>query len=266
MTKIKPQLSVEDKYKLYEKSVQCPEADVEFLNEEFENLTGRKAKTLREDFGGTGLLSCLWTKQSPEHSAWAIDLDQEPINYGKGKHYSKLTETDQKRMQYILGNVLDDYDFKADITVAFNFSYYIFKKRNELLNYFKKVRQGVKDDGVFLLDIFGGSNSYEPLVEETEHDKHSYYWDLEKFNPLTNEVLYYIHFKKKGKKYKRVFTYDWRMWSVQEIREILEDAGFSKVVTYWEGDGDDGEGDGKFYQSTDEENCESWVTYIAAQP
>ena len=34
---------------------------------------------------------------------------------------SDLNEEEQTRMQYIEGNVLDDYDFKSDITVAFNF-------------------------------------------------------------------------------------------------------------------------------------------------
>ena len=56
------------------------------------------------------------------------------------------------------------------------------------------------------------------------------------------------------------------MWSIAEIREILMDAGFSKVITYWEGEDEDGDGDGNFYMSDKEENCESWVTYIAAIP
>ena len=70
--------------------------------------------------------------------------------------------------------------------------------------------------------------------------------------------------KKDGEKYEKVFTYDWRMWSIPELREILADAGFSRTLAYWEGEGEDGEGDGEFYLSNNEENCESWVTYIAA--
>ena len=56
------------------------------------------------------------------------------------------------------------------------------------------------------------------------------------------------------------------MWSIPELREILEDAGFSRTVAYWEGEDDDGDGDGNFYISNKEDNCESWVTYIAAIP
>ena len=49
-----------------------------------------------------------------------------------------------------------------------------------------------------------------------------------------------------------------------EIREIMEEAGFSTVKTYWEGEEDDGSGDGNFFEATEVENCESWVTYLAA--
>ena len=113
------------------------------------------------------------------------------------------------------------------------------------------------------MDIFGGTECFRELEEETEFDKHSYFWDCDSYNPLTNEALYHIHFKKDGVKYKKAFTYDWRHWSVQEIKELMEDAGFSKVLTYWEGEDEDGDGDGVFTVSKKEENCESWVIYIA---
>ena len=255
------------KYELYEASVQNHEADIEFVNKQYKKLFKREPLTFREDFGGTAAMACDWVKQSPEHKSWAIDLDPEPIKYGVENHYSKLNEEEKTRMQYIEGNVLTDYDFKADVAVAFNFSYFIFKKRNDLVQYFKKVREGLGSEGVFFVDIFGGTEARQELEEETEHDTHTYFWDCEKYNPLTEEVLYYIHFKtKQGKTYKQAFTYDWRMWSVGEIRDCMTDAGFSKTITFWEGTEDDGTGDGEFYPCEVEENCESWVTYIAALP
>lgn len=259
-------LTVEEKYYLYENSVQCHDADIDFINEQFEAFSGRKPYVLREDFGGTGMLACNWTKQSTEHLSYAVDLDPEPIEYGKKTHYQTLNDEEKTRMHYVEGNVLDDYPFKSDVTVAFNFSYFIFKSRKQLVEYFKKVREGLKDDGVFFLDLFGGTDAYEESVEETEHDNFSYFWDCDKYNPITNECMYYIHFEKDGKRFDKVFSYDWRMWSIPELREILEDAGFSKTVAYWEGEDEDGDGDGNFYQSSTEDNCESWVTYIAALP
>jgi hypothetical protein len=54
------------------------------------------------------------------------------------------------------------------------------------------------------------------------------------------------------------------MWGIAELREIMEDAGFSKTIAFWEGEDGDGGGDGIFYETNKAENCESWVTYICA--
>jgi hypothetical protein len=259
-------LSVEKKYKLYEKAVQCHEADIDFIRDEFKKEFGRDAKILREDFGGTAAMAVDWVAQGKDYYAYGVNLDQEPQQYGLAHHYTRLDEDGKKRMQYVHGNVLDDFGFKSDITVAFNFSYFIFKNRPTLLNYFKKAYEGIKEDGAFFLDIFGGEDCRQELVEETDRGKFTYYWDCDSYNPITSEVLYYIHFKthKDGKMHKRVFTYDWRMWDLREIIDILEEAGFSQVHAYWEGDDDDGGGDGEFTRVTKAENCESWVTYLMA--
>ena len=77
-----------------------------------------------------------------------------------------------------------------------------------------------------------------------------------KFNPINNHCTFAIHFKRDGeKKRKEVFVYDWRMWTMSELRDILIEAGFSKTVAYWEGDDDEGGGNGEFYPSEEEENC-----------
>jgi hypothetical protein len=49
-----------------------------------------------------------------------------------------------------------------------------------------------------------------------------------------------------------------------EIRDILVEAGFSKTVVYGEGDEDKGNGNGVFTPAEDAENCDAWVSYIAA--
>ena len=256
-------LSTELKYQLYENSVQnCPE-DIEFINKEFERLRSRRPFSLEEDFSGTSALACLWGTQSAAHSSLAIDLDPEPHQYGKKHHHAPLTPEQKKRITFLQKNVLDPSDHKVDVVVAFNFSYFIFKKRKELLKYFQRVRSNLVDDGIFFVDLFGGSETRQILEEETEHDKHSYYWDCDFYNPLRNEVEYYIHFKVGKKKYSKVFSYDWRMWSPVEIVELMEEAGFSKVLTWWEEEGEDGEGNGHFLVSDREEQCESWIAYVA---
>lgn len=262
------ELSIEKKYELYEASVQNPTSDIQFINREYRNRYHRSPKVLREDFMGTGLLSCEWVKQNNETKAFGFDLDPEPIKFGKENHYIKLSEDQKSRVNYIMGNVLEPVEHKAHVACAFNFSYFIFKERKLLVEYFTKVREGLHTDGMFVLDLFGGLEARQPLVEETEHDDFSYFWDCEKYNPLTQECFYAIHFKDLNtqRKYENVFTYDWRLWSPKELREVLIDAGFSETKIYWEGEDEDGTGDGNFYETNFAENCESWVTYIIAFP
>ncbi len=259
-------LSTAEKYSYYEQSVQCVGADADFIRAEFKKEYGKEAKILREDFAGTGMLSCHWATLAKDHKSYAIDLDTEPLDYGKEHHLAELTKEQQKRVNYIKGNVLSSYDFTPDIVVAFNFSYFIFKRRQELLNYFTQVFKTLKGKGAYYIDLFGGSECFEPIEEETEHDDFSYYWDLAEVNAIKQEVLYYIHFGVGKKKYEKVFTYDWRMWGIQELVDILEEAGFTKVYTYWEGDDGEGAGNGVFTRSVKEDNCASWVTYIMACP
>ena len=82
----------------------------------------------------------------------------------------------------------------------------------------------------------------------------------------SNEGMFYIHYKLKGqKKMKNVFTYDWRLWMAPELRDLLLEAGFSKVHAYWEKTNAEGEGTGVFYEPDYVENQEIWWTYLAAE-
>lgn len=265
---MRKKLPITEKYKLYESSVQAHEADVEFIYDEYKKHFKKSPIILREDFGGTAIMATEWVKKNPKNIGFSIDLDKEPINYGMKNHFSGLSLNQQKRMHFIHGNVLSHYSFRPDIVVAFNFSYFTFKKREQLLYYFKKVRKTLGKKGAFFLDIFGGTECYQVLEEKTRFKGYTYYWDCQSFNPINNECLYYIHFKthKDGIKYKKVFKYDWRHWGLPEVREILMDAGFSKTKVFWEGDGENGEGNGEFKALEKEENCQSWISYIMAIP
>ena len=101
--------------------------------------------------------------------------------------------------------------------------------------------------------------------EETEHEDNnfSYFWDQENYDPITNHAMFHIHFRRHGEaKRKKVFSYDWRLWSIPELRDLLLEAGFSSVKVYWEGTDTEGEGDGEFTEAKVGEECESWIAYI----
>jgi ubiquinone/menaquinone biosynthesis C-methylase UbiE len=262
---MKSQLTLEQKYDYYERSVQNAQSEVLFMHDEFKRFYGRSPMVFREDFCGTGAISCEWVKQHKNCEAYGVDLDGEPIGMGKIRHFSALDRSQQKRMHYLQKNVLSVKTPAVDVVCAFNFSYFIFKNRKQMLQYFKAVRKSLKKQGVFFLDIFGGPESQKLVTDVKKLKNLTYYWECQHFNPFTHDCTFAIHFKDaKGKKHENVFTYNWRFWMMPEIRDLLLEAGFSKTVAYWEGDDEDGNGNGEFSPAEDPENCDAWVSYIAA--
>lgn len=255
-----------DKYDLYHRAVQSPETDVVFLKKVYRELRHKSATRLREDFCGTFSLSCEWVKLHPQHWAVGVDLDLEPLDYGSRVYRPRLTNRQSARLQVLNVNVLSPRLPKVDIVAAMNFSYFIFKSRAAMKAYFKNVFRTLRPQGIFVLDLFGGSLCYEANEEKTKIGNFFYYWDQKGFDPATNFAKFAIHFKIKGQaKIENVFTYDWRMWSIPELREILLEAGFKNVHLYWEGTNRNGGGDGKFKRVTEGESCESWIAYLAAE-
>lgn len=255
-----------DKYAYYKEAVQNPEGDVDFYLKTYRQIKKKKPISLREDFCGTFAISCAWVKLDKSFESHAVDLDKEPLEYGKKNYLSKLNPDQQQRLHVYNKNVLDKKLPSTDICVAVNFSYYLFKKRHELLMYFKNAYNHVNKDGIFIVDCFGGGQCQAAIEEETVHKNFSYYWDQTNYNPITNEAEFYIHFKLKGqKKMEKMFYYDWRMWTIPELREILVEAGFKKTTVYWEGTNSKGEGDGEFTPTEKGEECDSWIAYIVSE-
>lgn len=255
-----------DKYALYKKAVQSPDTDVEFLRKVYRELRKKEPRTLREDFCGTFALSCEWVKLSRKFEAVGVDLDPEPIEYGRANYLSKLREDQQKRVRLIEGDVLKTGLAPADIAIAMNFSYFVFKTRELMRAYFANVYKSLRPNGLFVVDLFGGSLCHDENEEKTSHGSFTYFWDQEGFDPVTNRAQFHIHFKLKGeKKQERVFSYDWRMWTIPELREIMAEAGFKRTHVYWEGTTKAGTGDGVFTRTEKGEACQSWIAYIAAE-
>lgn len=253
-----------DKYHYYAKAVQSCDNDVHFLRKIYRKMFKKDPQTLREDFCGTFWLCEEWVRLGKSYRAYGIDLDSEPVDYGKKRIQTSLKPEQRERLEIRLQNVLDSGLPSADIVVALNFSFYIFKQRQLLKKYFSQIFNSLKEDGMFVLDVFGGSESYEEHEEKTRHPGFVYFWDQKNYEPLTNEARFEIHFQIKGEKRRRrkVFSYDWRMWSIAELRDILQEAGFGNVVVYWEGTTKDGEGDNNFKPSLKGEECESWIAYL----
>jgi len=256
-----------DRHHLYQESVQCVEAEIDMVDQTYKELRGRHAVRLREDFCGTGNTSCEWVRRRRANTAVGFDLDPEVLAWGRRENIAKMSKQRQARVELLEQDVLTAGATDVDIIVAMNFSYLIFKTRAQLRDYFAAARRGLKDDGILMLDGYGGHESWRTIQEKTKLDGFTYHWEQRKFNPITFEALCHIHFKfPDGSKMKRAFTYDWRMWTLPEIRETLADAGFAKSTVYWEGtDEKTGEGNDIYTPTEEGEDDPSWIVYIVAE-
>jgi SAM-dependent methyltransferase len=255
-----------DIHELYEESVQNVETEVEFLQTTFRDLSGREAYLFREDFCGTASASCQWVRQGKNYQAIGVDIDPKVLDWGRRNRVARLASEDQARVSLIESDVQTVETPKVDILAAFNFSYWVFKVRAQMIAYMRRCYDALKDDGVLFMDMFGGPESFEETKEKTKYDGFTYIWDQAEFHPVTNHMQCYIHFKfPDGSKIKRAFSYSWRMYTAPELRDMLLEAGFRKATVYWEGEDEDGEGNGVFSPDPEGEADLAWIAYIVAE-
>ena len=280
-----------DKFDLYLRSVQEPLAEIDFFDRVYRKEFGKKALLLREDFCAAAAVCCEWVRTMKGRRAVGYDLDPVVLKWGTEHNLSKLTEEEQKRVALVKADVRDVSNEKADIIAAENFSFFIFKTRDALRDYFKAALNNLGPNGLLVTDMMGGgdcmkehnedvrkikiekdgiigipfSKGVKPPKNHREYDRitFKYIWEQDTFNPITHHGTYFIHFRfKNGSELSNAFRYDWRLWSVPEVRELMLEAGFSRADVYWEGPGEDGLGDGIFKRKEKVENDDVWIAYV----
>ncbi|KAI3408608.1 uncharacterized protein J3R85_020202, partial [Psidium guajava] len=119
-----------------------------------------------------------------------------------------------------------------DIVCAFNYSCCCLHKRKELVLYFKHVlgflsRRG----GIFVMDLYGGTSSEQKLRLQRRFANFKYVWEQAEFDIIERKTRISLHFhlQKPQKKLPHAFSYSWRLWSLPEIKDCLEEAGFQSV-------------------------------------
>ena len=261
-----------DKLWLYIWSVQCPEAEIDFVTDRFKKLTGRPLRRLREDFCGAAATSAYFVQQHKENVAIGVDLHKPTLSWGLKNLTKDFTPEQREQLILLNKNVLDagPQAQGADAILAMNFSYWIFQERETMLRYFRSVKQSLKPDGVLFMDIHGG---YETTKEQQEPRwikapdgrRFRYIWDQHKFNPVTSQTQCYIHFEfEKGPAMHKAFNYTWRVWTVREIRELLLEAGFKHATFYGENEDEKGKGNGIYTAKTSYDADASFIAYLSA--
>ena len=118
------------------------------------------------------------------------------------------------------------------------------------------------------MDIFGGTDSEELEVIEREIENNdqltpfTFEFERKSFNPVTRRSEYGIHFKHPdGTQLIDAFEYDFRMWTIPELRDVLSEAGFEQTFVFWEDPEEE-----NFYRLTeDEENTVHWNAFVVAK-
>jgi len=262
----KKQAASADKHLLYQASVQGVEFELDYVEKVFRQVRNRKPAVLREDFCGTALSACEWVKRSRRNHAVGIDLDADVLEWGRRNNLKGLGKATQ-RLSLLHADVLKVKVRDIDVCMAFNFSYWIFRERKILKRYFRNVHRSLVDDGVFFLDVFGGYEAYRTQKERRKLDGFTYVWDQAEYNPILNDMLCHIHFEfPDGSKMRKAFSYRWRLWGAQEIRDLLHEVGFRKTTVHVQAfDEETDEPLDEFYPTEVTEDYASWIGYIVAE-
>lgn len=256
-----------DKHDLYQRSVQLPEQEIRFAEKVFAAHTGRRPLHLREDFCGTALLCSRWVKGRKERTALGLDIDRPTLDWGRAHNLAAIGDA-AARVTLLEHDVLVPTRQKVEVIGAYNYSYQIFRERSTLLKYFRAAHRSLTPDGLFVLDALGGFDTTHPRIERRRVDGGwTYIWEQERFDAVDGGFLCHISFEfRDGTALRRAFTYDWRQYSLPELRDILLEAGFVGVDAYWEGtDASGTAGSGKFHRVARAENESVWNAYLVAR-
>ena len=255
-----------DKHALYELSVQDSAFEVEFALRMYEKRRGERPLVLREDFCGTASVACRWVAEHGQARAIGLDLDDPTLDWAHSHNREPLGDAG-RRVDLRHQDVRTVTSPKADVIQAFNFSSYLFYPLPELLRYFRCARRSLAPGGIIMVDGYGGWKSQRKLIErrtvESPAGTFGYFWDQADFNPIDNRALCHIHFEfKNGKKWKRAFTYDWRMYSPAEMCDALAATGFQNIEVLWDVEDDEDVSD--YRPARRVENCPGWLFYVIA--
>jgi SAM-dependent methyltransferase len=224
-----------DRHRLYQLAVQAPAGDARLLARWFARTEDRPLRLLREDFCGTAAIAACFVAMHRDNRALAVDHDAAALQWGRQHNAAALlSAAAQRRLQLVCADVRAVRRPAADLIAAVNFSYSVFHARDELLDYLRHCRRALRPGGCVVLDAFGGGLAQRPFVEVYRHRGFRHEWEQRAFDPITHRVDCRIHFAfPDGTRLDDAFVYDWRMWTLPELQDLLRQAGFAEAGVLW---------------------------------
>lgn len=259
-----------DRHVLYQASVQGPDEDIALVKRLFRRHAGRELTRLREDFCGTALFASKWVAHRETNFAAGLDLDRDVLAWGEEHNRAPLGAA-AHRLSLRAQDVTVPTRDRFELIIACNYSYSVFKTRAALRGYFEAVRRSLTPDGLFLMDSWGGweaqqTNTERRRVQAPDGARFGYTWEIASYDPISSDITAHIHFDFPDRtKLRRAFSYDWRLWQLAELRELLLEAGFEGTDVLWEGEDEDGEGTGEFRRVKRAKNDPIWNAYLLSR-
>jgi len=255
------------KLALYEAAVQHPLAEVRFLDRAYRHYHGQTPLLLREDFAGTAAVAAAWCESHPERQAMAIEAHGPTLRRALRKHRHVAD------LHGVEAEVMDVAAPRVDVVAALNFSAFIHHHRPAMLAYLKHAKRCLRRPGLLVLDAFGGpgamrvgtqSRDVEP--DDPALGRFTYHWEQRRYDAATGRIDCRIHFTDPvGRQRRNAFRYDWRLWTLPELIDLLAAAGLTNPEVWCDRlDPTTGRSDGRFRPVRTLANREDWVAYLVA--
>jgi SAM-dependent methyltransferase len=214
------------KLDLYRRAVQHPEAEVRFLLETYAQHRGAYPTILREDFAGTAAVAMAWVDFADHHRAVVVESHGPTLRRA-------IRFAGDRPIRFVHDDVMHVRGPRADVIAALNFSVFEWHDRAALLAYLRHARRCLRDDGMLVVDLFGGPGAMRPGTQTRRIPRDEggidfdYLWEQRSFDHVTSRIDCRIHFRV-GRQYRRnAFRYNWRLWSPAELLDTMCDAGFA---------------------------------------
>ncbi|MBI1246804.1 class I SAM-dependent methyltransferase [bacterium] len=267
-----------DILELYRWSVQDPDTHAAVLDRMYLQLRHKQPTVLREDFAGTSADSVAWVRAGDQRRAIAVECDAPTVAWAKAR-WTKLLGAAAGRLQYVTSDVFavaPPQVEAADVISALNFSLLFLKSKEQLSRYFQHARASLADDGIFVANLFGGPGAMRKSLDRRRITPQSttenvpppfeYQWEQRAYDAVSGQIDCRIHFaldEPVGQKIADAFVYDWRLWTIPELVELMREADFADVQvwrhTYDAAKGADGVFLGPVSTLT---NQETWIAYV----
>ncbi|MEX2213572.1 MAG: hypothetical protein WD768_05565 [Phycisphaeraceae bacterium] len=253
------------KLSLYQAAVQHPQAEVSFLARAYLHYRGELPTRLREDFAGTCAVAGAWVQMHEDCRALAVESHGPTARWAQREQAKELGEAAQD-LHIVEADVMALASPKVDVVCALNFSTFIYHDRAALLRYFKHARKCLAKNGLLVIDAYGGPGAMKVAAQRrrVEGLPCEYVWEQVSCNAIDARVDCRIHFAfDDGSTMKSAFRYDWRLWTLPELVELMREAGFAQAQVWCDQyDAKKGTSDGVYRPLARMNEREDWVAYV----